>query len=80
MVIVPRVEDTIVSKVTVSRPPQRHLPRSPKLSPGQQAVVKAALSILVNKAVLQSCPLPRTGAPPADSYMLLAVMMPLEQQ
>lgn len=30
-------------------------------SQGQQAVVKAALSILLNKAVLHGCPLPRTG-------------------
>ncbi|XP_057693397.1 cortactin-binding protein 2 isoform X2 [Corythoichthys intestinalis] len=57
-VVVPRVEAAIVSRVTARRSP----PTSPSnvvLSAGQQAVVKAALSILVNKAVLRGCPLPR---------------------
>lgn len=35
-------------------------------SQGQQAVVKAALSILLNKAVLHGCPLPR---PELDNYI-----------
>ncbi|TRY66408.1 hypothetical protein DNTS_003369 [Danionella cerebrum] len=59
-VIVPRVEDAVISRVTTRRSPsQRHCPNSKALSPGQRAVVKAALNILLNKAVLQVCPLPR---------------------
>ncbi|KAG5273818.1 hypothetical protein AALO_G00155880 [Alosa alosa] len=61
-VVVPRVEDAVVSRVTAKRAPaQRRSPSNSKsLSPGQRAVLRAALSILLNKAVLQSCPLPRT--------------------
>uniref|UniRef100_A0A8C1YB82 Cortactin-binding protein 2 n=1 Tax=Cyprinus carpio TaxID=7962 RepID=A0A8C1YB82_CYPCA len=60
-VIVPRVEDAVISRVTAKRSPsQRRSPNSKGLSPGQRAVVKAALNILLNKAVLQGCPLPRT--------------------
>lgn len=59
-VIVPRVEDAVISRVTAKRSPsQRRSPNSKALSPGQRAVVKAALNILLNKAVLQGCPLPR---------------------
>ncbi|MBN3319226.1 CTTB2 protein, partial [Atractosteus spatula] len=59
-VVVPRVQEVIVSRATVRRAPaQRHVPSSKSLSSGQQAVAKAALSILVNKAVLPACPLPR---------------------
>uniref|UniRef100_A0A3P8Y7E1 Cortactin-binding protein 2 n=1 Tax=Esox lucius TaxID=8010 RepID=A0A3P8Y7E1_ESOLU len=59
-VVVPRVEEAIVSRVTARRSSgQRVSPSNRHLSSGQQAVVKAALSILVNKAVLQGCPLPR---------------------
>nr|XP_057930598.1 cortactin-binding protein 2 isoform X2 [Doryrhamphus excisus] len=66
-VVVPRVEEAIVSRVTAKRsssissssPTQRPLPSNCGLSAGQQAVMKAALSILVNKAVLLGCPLPR---------------------
>ncbi|XP_056110697.1 cortactin-binding protein 2 [Rhinichthys klamathensis goyatoka] len=59
-VIVPRVEDAVISRVTAKRSPaQRRSPNSKGLSPGQRAVVKAALNILLNKAVLQGCPLPR---------------------
>ncbi|KAM4618923.1 cortactin-binding protein 2 isoform 2-T2 [Polymixia lowei] len=68
-VVVPRVEEAIVSRVTAKRltpSPQRPSPSS-GLSPGQQAVVKAALSILVNKAVLPGCPLPRLEI---DRYLL----------
>lgn len=70
-VVVPRVEEAIISRVTASRsaispssppPSQRPSPSNCGLSAGQQAVVKAALSILVNKAVLLGCPLPRHGA------------------
>ncbi|XP_060891945.1 cortactin-binding protein 2 [Labrus mixtus] len=85
-VVVPRVEEAIISRVTAKRsssspsssssssfssPSSPSLPRlSPSncgLSAGQQAVVKAALSILVNKAVLQGCPLPRHEI---DRYLL----------
>ncbi|XP_068169353.1 cortactin-binding protein 2 isoform X1 [Antennarius striatus] len=76
-VVVPRVEEAIVSRVTAKRSSsssspsspssQRPLPGNCRLSPGQQAVVKAALSILVNKAVLQGCPLPRHEI---DRYLL----------
>ncbi|XP_016143361.1 cortactin-binding protein 2-like [Sinocyclocheilus grahami] len=60
-VIVPRVEDAVISRVTAKRSPsQRRSPNNKGLSPGQRAVVKAALNILLNKAVLQGCPLPRT--------------------
>lgn len=59
-VIVPRVEDAVISRVTAKRSPsQRRSPNSKALTPGQRAVVKAALNILLNKAVLQGCPLPR---------------------
>lgn len=68
-VVVPRVEEAIVSRVTSRRSssccspsPSDRLCPSPsdrQLSTGQQAVVKAALSILLNRAVLQGCPLSR---------------------
>lgn len=69
-VVVPRVEDAIISRVTAKRSSSsssspslpRQSPSNCGLSAGQQAVVKAALSILVNKAVLLGCPLPRHGA------------------
>ncbi|XP_077453650.1 cortactin-binding protein 2 [Stigmatopora argus] len=57
-VVVPRVEAAIVSRVTARRA-SCTAPGDVVLSPGQQAVLKAALSILVNKAVLRGCPLPR---------------------
>ena len=79
-VVVPRVEEAIISRVTAKRSSSStttttttsssssSLPSSQRLSPsncglsaGQQAVVKAALSILVNKAVLLGFPLPRHG-------------------
>lgn len=72
-VVVPRVEEAIISRVTAKRSSsnnttatsspssQRPSPSNCGLSAGQQAVVKAALSILVNKAVLLDCPLPRHG-------------------
>ncbi|XP_041113751.1 cortactin-binding protein 2 isoform X1 [Polyodon spathula] len=59
-VIVPRVEEAILSRVRVKRSlVQGQSSGRKSLSQGQQAVVKAALSILFNKAVLQGCPLPR---------------------
>ncbi|KAM3870407.1 cortactin-binding protein 2 [Diretmus argenteus] len=73
-VVVPRVEEAIVSRVTAKRSSSSSSPSSQRLSPsnrglsaGQQAVVKAALSILVNKAVLLGCPLPRHEI---DRYLL----------
>ncbi|KAK1887379.1 Cortactin-binding protein 2, partial [Dissostichus eleginoides] len=68
-VVVPRVEEAVIARVTARRPStttstsstssQRPSLSNTGLSAGQQAVVKAALSILVNKAVLQGCHLPR---------------------
>lgn len=61
-VIAPRVQEAILSRASVKRPSvpgQTIAKKNP--SQGQQAVVKAALSILLNKAVLHGCPLPRTG-------------------
>ncbi|CAJ1056086.1 cortactin-binding protein 2 [Xyrichtys novacula] len=76
-VVVPRVEEAIISRVTAKRSSSSSSPSSPSsqrpspsncgLSAGQQAVVKAALSILVNKAVLPGCPLPRHEI---DRYLL----------
>ncbi|XP_053109737.1 cortactin-binding protein 2 [Hemicordylus capensis] len=59
-VIAPRVQEAILSRASLKRPftlGQTEVKKSP--SQGQQAVVKAALSILLNKAVLHGCPLPR---------------------
>ncbi|XP_037624034.1 cortactin-binding protein 2 isoform X1 [Sebastes umbrosus] len=74
-VVVPRVEEAIISRVTAKRSSSSTSPSSQRSSPGncglsagQQAVVKAALSILVNKAVLQGCPLPRHAE--IDRYLL----------
>ncbi|XP_014897790.1 cortactin-binding protein 2 isoform X1 [Poecilia latipinna] len=70
-VVVPRVEGAVISRVTTKRstssPSQRPSPSNCGLSAGQQAVVKAALSILVNKAVMPGCPLPRHEM---DRYLL----------
>ncbi|KAF7651194.1 hypothetical protein LDENG_00114400 [Lucifuga dentata] len=77
-VVVPRVEEAIISRVTAKRSSsnsasssspssQRPSPSNRGLSSGQQAVVKAALSILVNKALLPGCPLPRHEI---DRYLL----------
>ncbi|XP_031794729.1 cortactin-binding protein 2 isoform X2 [Sarcophilus harrisii] len=59
-VIAPRVQEAILSRASVKRQldlGQATAQKHP--SQGQQAVVKAALSILLNKAVLHGCPLPR---------------------
>ncbi|XP_032955008.1 cortactin-binding protein 2 isoform X2 [Rhinolophus ferrumequinum] len=59
-VIAPRVQEAILSRASVKRHAgfaQTTAKKTP--SQGQQAVVKAALSILLNKAVLHGCPLPR---------------------
>ncbi|XP_035011853.1 cortactin-binding protein 2 [Hippoglossus stenolepis] len=79
-VVVPRVEEAIISRVTAKRSSasstttsssspvsQRPSPSNCGLTAGQQAVVKAALSIVVNKAVLLGCPLPRHEI---DRYLL----------
>ncbi|XP_070803113.1 cortactin-binding protein 2-like isoform X2 [Pituophis catenifer annectens] len=60
-IIAPRVQEAILSRTSLRRPPtsgQMAVKKCP--SQGQQAVVKAALSILLNKAVLHGCPLPRS--------------------
>ncbi|XP_069484046.1 cortactin-binding protein 2 [Ambystoma mexicanum] len=59
-VIAPRVQEAIFSRASVKRlsPVGNRVGRKSP-SQGQQAVVKAALSILLNKAVLHGCPLPR---------------------
>ncbi|XP_032077417.1 cortactin-binding protein 2 [Thamnophis elegans] len=61
-IIAPRVQEAIISRASLRRPPvtpgQMAVKKRP--SQGQQAVVKAALSILLNKAVLHGCPLPRS--------------------
>ncbi|XP_013865716.1 cortactin-binding protein 2, partial [Austrofundulus limnaeus] len=75
-VVVPRVEEAVISRVTArhaaasfptSSSSLRPSPSNCGLSAGQQAVVKAALSILVNKAVVPGCPLPRHEI---DRYLL----------
>ncbi|CAL8376230.1 unnamed protein product [Arctogadus glacialis] len=70
-IIVPRVEEAMVSRVTAGRPspssPKKASPSNQCLSPGQQAVVRAALSILLSKAVVPGCPLPRAEL---DRYLL----------
>ncbi|XP_014456493.2 cortactin-binding protein 2 isoform X1 [Alligator mississippiensis] len=59
-VIAPRVQEAILSRASVKRPSALGQTAAKKYpSQGQQAVVKAALSILLNKAVLHGCPLPR---------------------
>ncbi|XP_026931136.1 cortactin-binding protein 2 isoform X5 [Acinonyx jubatus] len=59
-IIAPRVQEAILSRASVKRQPGLGLATAKKHpSQGQQAVVKAALSILLNKAVLHGCPLPR---------------------
>lgn len=61
-VIAPRVQEAILSRASVKRPSALGQTAAKKYpSQGQQAVVKAALSILLNKAVLHGCPLPRAG-------------------
>ncbi|XP_013803195.1 cortactin-binding protein 2 isoform X2 [Apteryx mantelli] len=66
-VIAPRVQEAILSRASVKRPsvPGQTIAKK-GASQGQQAVVKAALSILLNKAVLHGCPLPRTEL---DNYI-----------
>ncbi|XP_036761576.2 cortactin-binding protein 2 isoform X4 [Manis pentadactyla] len=58
-VIAPRVQEAILSRASVKRQPGLRLTTKKHPSQGQQAVVKAALSILLNKAVLHGCPLQR---------------------
>ncbi|XP_059252503.1 cortactin-binding protein 2 isoform X2 [Mustela nigripes] len=59
-VIAPRVQEAVLSRASVRRQPGLGLTAArSRPSQGQQAVVKAALSILLNKAVLHGCPLQR---------------------
>ncbi|KAM8972069.1 LOW QUALITY PROTEIN: cortactin-binding protein 2 [Pelodytes ibericus] len=59
-VIVPKVQDAILSIALVKKPSALEQMKATKTpSQGQQAVVKAALSILLNKAVLHGCHLSR---------------------
>ncbi|EPQ11025.1 Cortactin-binding protein 2 [Myotis brandtii] len=61
-VIAPRVQEAILSTASVKRQPGLVQTTAKKhLSQGQRTVVKAALSILLNKAVLRGCPLQRAG-------------------
>lgn len=60
-IIAPRVQEAILSRAAMNKQPGARQTASKKHpSQGQQAVVRAALSILLNKAVLHGCPLPRT--------------------
>ncbi|XP_012906398.1 cortactin-binding protein 2 isoform X3 [Mustela putorius furo] len=59
-VIAPRVQEAVLSRASVRRQPGLGLTAArSRPSQGQQAVVKVALSILLNKAVLHGCPLQR---------------------
>ncbi|KAI5775007.1 CTTNBP2 [Gulo gulo luscus] len=59
-IIAPRVQEAVLSRASVRRQPGLGLTAARNHpSQGQQAVVKAALSILLNKAVLHGCPLQR---------------------
>ncbi|KAI5098211.1 cortactin-binding protein 2 isoform X1 [Silurus meridionalis] len=61
VLVVPRIEDAIITRVTAKHSPlQQRSPSNKGLSPGQRAVVRAALSIVLNKAVLHCCPLDRS--------------------
>ncbi|KAK3549236.1 hypothetical protein QTP70_034233 [Hemibagrus guttatus] len=61
VLVVPRIENAVISRVTAKHSPlQRRSPSNKGLSPGQRAVVRAALNIVLNKAVMQSCPLDRS--------------------
>uniref|UniRef100_A0A8I5YC08 Cortactin-binding protein 2 n=1 Tax=Rattus norvegicus TaxID=10116 RepID=A0A8I5YC08_RAT len=60
-IIAPRVQEAILSRAAMNKQPGARQTASKKHpSQGQQAVVRAALSILLNKAILHGCPLPRT--------------------
>nr|Q00PJ1.1 RecName: Full=Cortactin-binding protein 2; Short=CortBP2 [Atelerix albiventris]AAY88986.1 cortactin-binding protein 2 [Atelerix albiventris] len=59
-IIAPRVQEAILSRASVKRQHSLGQTTAKKHpSQGQQAIVKAALSILLNKAVLHGCPLQR---------------------
>ncbi|XP_069832519.1 cortactin-binding protein 2 isoform X2 [Dendropsophus ebraccatus] len=59
-VIVPKVQEAILSIATSKRSSVLGRVTATKTpSQGQQAIVKAALSILLNKAILHGCPVPK---------------------
>ncbi|XP_038636016.1 cortactin-binding protein 2 isoform X3 [Scyliorhinus canicula] len=58
-VIAPRAEEAILCRASAKRPSRQGQPVKKIVHQGQQAVVKAALSILLNKAVLHGCSLSR---------------------
>ncbi|XP_044136227.1 cortactin-binding protein 2 [Bufo gargarizans] len=66
-VIVPKVQEAILSIATSKRPSVLGRVTATKTpSQGQQAIVKAALSILLNKAILHGCPVPKNDI---EQYM-----------
>ncbi|XP_072003065.1 cortactin-binding protein 2 isoform X2 [Engystomops pustulosus] len=66
-VIVPKVQEAILAIATSKRPSVlRHVTAAKTPSQGQQAIVKAALSILLNKAILHGCPVPKNDI---EQYM-----------
>ncbi|XP_066447915.1 cortactin-binding protein 2 [Eleutherodactylus coqui] len=66
-VIVPKVQEAILSIATSKRPSVLgHVTATKSPSQGQQAIVKAALSILLNKAILHGCPVPKNDI---EQYM-----------
>ncbi|XP_073429456.1 cortactin-binding protein 2 isoform X1 [Dendrobates tinctorius] len=59
-VIAPKVQEAILSIATSKRASVlQHVTATKTPSQGQQAIVKAALSILLNKAILHGCPVPK---------------------
>ncbi|XP_075065073.1 cortactin-binding protein 2 isoform X3 [Mixophyes fleayi] len=59
-VIVPKVQEAILSIATIKRSSLLgHVTDTKTPSQGQQAIVKAALSILLNKAILHGCHIPK---------------------
>ncbi|KAM3925181.1 cortactin-binding protein 2 [Leptodactylus fuscus] len=66
-VIVPKVQEAILSIATSKRSSVfGHVTATKAPSQGQQAIVKAALSILLNKAILHGCPVPKNDI---EQYM-----------
>ncbi|XP_063783291.1 cortactin-binding protein 2 [Pseudophryne corroboree] len=60
-VIVPKVKEAILSIATIKRPSLLgHVTATKTPSHGHQAIVRAALSILLNKAILHGCHIPKS--------------------